>query len=152
MFRNIVTRTNAHVDVGLLVIRLGIGLTMLGFHGYGKLTGGPDTWRMVGTGMESLGIGFAPVLWGFLAACAEFFASILLMLGALFRPAALILAFTMFVAVLHHVTLPTTEPASGWLAASNALKLLIIYVGLFVTGPGRFAFSLLREKEVEARK
>ena len=35
-------------DVGLLVLRLGIGTSMLVFHGYGKLSGGPEKWEKIG--------------------------------------------------------------------------------------------------------
>jgi putative oxidoreductase len=131
-------------DVALLVIRLGIGFSMAAFHGYGKISGGPEMWERVGGAMAVLGIGFAPVLWGFLAAVAEFVCSILLILGALFRPAAAMLAFTMFVAVMRHLSLPPESPNSGWNGASHALELLCVYVGLLLAGPGRYAFSLIR--------
>jgi putative oxidoreductase len=152
MFRKIVARSPVHQDLGLLLLRLGIGLSMLGFHGFGKISGGPELWRAVGAGMENLGIGFAPVLWGFLAAFAEFFASILLVLGVLFRPAAAMLAFTMFVAMLHHVNLPADSPGAGWSGASHALEMLIVYVTLFLTGPGRYAFSLIHRRDLRAPK
>ena len=134
-------------NLGLLVIRLGIGLVMLIAHGYGKLTGGPESWEMVGAGMGNLGLSFAPVFWGLLAAAAEFAGSILIILGVLFRPAVLTLAFTMFVAVLFHLNLPTVNPASGWSGASHAIELLCVYVGLYLTGPGKYAFSLMRKRD-----
>ncbi|MDH3215068.1 MAG: DoxX family protein [Candidatus Krumholzibacteria bacterium] len=137
-------------DLGLLIIRLGIGLSMLGFHGYGKITGGPDTWNMVGGSMQNLGITFAPAFWGFMAAFSEFFCSILLVLGVLFRPAAALLAFTMVVGTMMHLNLPADNPSSGWTGASHALELLCVYVGLLFAGPGRFAFSLLWRKDIEA--
>ncbi len=134
-------------NLGLLILRLGIGLSMLIFHGYGKLTGGPDVWRMVGGGMGNLGLSFAPVFWGFLAMGAEFAGSILLILGVLFRPAALMLAFTMFVAVIAHLNMPAANPNAGWSGAAHALELLCVYVGLYLTGPGKYAFSLMRKRD-----
>lgn len=96
--------------------------------------------------MKNVGVAFAPVVWGFMAAFAEFFCSILLILGVLFRPAALLLAFTMFVAALMHLNLPADHPEFGLKGASNAIELLCIYLGLFFAGPGRFAFSLMARR------
>ena len=138
--------SNLNRDTGLLVMRLGVGFCMMAFHGYGKITGGPDTWAAVGGNMAHLGLAFAPTFWGFMAAVSEFGASILLMLGVLFRPAAAMLAFTMFVATVMHLSLPVESSSSGWAAASNALVLVFVYVGLFMTGPGRYAFKLMRAK------
>jgi putative oxidoreductase len=129
-------------DLGLLVIRLGIGLSMFTFHGYGKLTGGPELWAGVGGGMQNLGITFLPALWGLLAALAESVGSILLMVGVLFRPAATLLAFTMIVAVLTHLNLPVDDPRAGWQGASHALELLAVYIGLLLAGPGRYGITL----------
>lgn len=149
MIRRILSIAPINKDVGLLLLRLGIGLSMLAFHGYAKITGGPETWSAVGGGMENLGISFAPSLWGFMAAFAEFFGSILLVLGVLFRPAATILAFTMFVAVLNHLNLPADHPRSGLSGASHALELLVVYVSLLLTGPGRFAFRLIGKHDLK---
>lgn len=130
-------------DVGLLLLRLGIGISMLAFHGYAKLTSGPERWRGIGGTMEGLGISFLPVFWGFMAAFAESICSALLVLGFLFRPAAAILACTMLVAASHHLRIPAGEPGSGWGAASHAIELFAVYVALFLTGPGKYALGLL---------
>ena len=124
--------------VGLLVVRLGVGLSTLIFHGWGKITGGPDLWARYGTHMGNLGITFLPGFWGFMAAFAEFGCSILLILGIFFRPAATLLAFTMLVAVLRHVNLPDDARGAGWGGASHALELFAVFLGLLFTGPGRY--------------
>lgn len=124
-------------DLALLVIRLGIGMSMLLFHGYGKISGGPERWTAIGSSMENLGITFLPVMWGLFAALAESAGSLLLALGVWFRPAAALLGITMIVAVTRHLSLPAEEPASGWQGASHALELLSVYVALFVSGSGR---------------
>ena len=147
--RKVLSTEPIHRGLALLVIRLGIGFSMLAFHGYGKLTGGPETWARVGGSMQNLGITFAPVLWGFMAAFAEFFCSILLMLGVLFRPAAALLAFTMFVAILRHLGLPAGEPGAGWKGASHALELFVVYLGLLLAGAGRYSFRLMRAPRPE---
>ena len=125
-------------NLGLLILRLGIGGTMLAFHGYGKLIGGPETWEQIGSNMRYLGIDMMPMLWGLLAALAEFFGSILIMFGVLFRPAALALAFTMFVAVMRHLSLPSGAAGAGWSAASHAMELFFVYCMFLLVGPGRY--------------
>ena len=142
-FRRVLSTDPIHRGLALLIIRLGVGISVLAFHGYGKLTGGAETWARLGGSMQNLGIGFAPTLWGFMAAFAEFFCSMLLILGVMFRPAAALLAFTMFVAIVRHVTLAAGESGAGWAGASHALELFSVYVGLLLAGPGRYSFQLI---------
>ena len=148
-FKRAMSTSPINKDVGLLLIRMGIGFSMMAFHGYDKITGGTQLWAGVGANMSHLGIGFAPVFWGFLAAFAEFAGSILLILGVLFRPAALMLAFTMFVAILTHMNMPSDAPRAGLSGASHAIELMIVYVGLFLTGPGRYAFRLIGKHDLK---
>ncbi|GJM45338.1 MAG: quinol oxidase [Gemmatimonadota bacterium] len=140
--RRLLSNDALNLDLGLLIVRLGVGLSMAILHGWGKITGGPELWAKIGGAMGNLGLAFAPAFWGFLAAFAEFGGSILLILGVFFRPAAAMLAFTMLVAAGHHLSLPAGEPGAGWNAASHALELLAVYLGLLLTGPGRH--TLLR--------
>lgn len=142
-FGGLVVGRPIHRAVGLLVIRVGIGLSMALFHGYGKVTGGPELWEKIGGNMERFGLGFAPAFWGFMAAFSEFGASILLILGVFFRPATVLLAMTMLVAASRHLSLPEGEPGAGWKGASHAIEYLIVYVGLFFTGSGRFGLDAL---------
>jgi putative oxidoreductase len=128
----------SYVNLGLLLVRLGIGLSMMLFHGYGKISGGPERWEKVGANMANLGLDVFPGFWGFMAASAEFFGSILLILGILFRPAAALLAFTMLVAVIRHLSLPPDASGAGWSGASHALELLAVYLGLLLAGPGKY--------------
>ena len=88
--------------------------------------------------MGNLGINFAPTFWGFLGAFSESIASILLVLGILWRPSTAMLAFTMFVAVVVHLKMPAENPNSGWSGASHALELLGVYLALLLTGPGKY--------------
>ncbi|MDH4037508.1 MAG: DoxX family protein [Candidatus Krumholzibacteria bacterium] len=146
MFGKMTSAAPVSMDFGLLLLRVGIGASMFLFHGYDKIMGGPEKWEAVGGSISVLGISFAPVFWGFMAAFSESVCSLLLILGPLFRMAALLLGCTMFVAVLRHLNLPADNPASGWSGASHALELLTVYIALFFTGPGRFAFKLGRVK------
>ncbi len=128
-------------DIGLLLIRLTIGASMLIFHGYAKLTGGPEVWMKLGGNMKMLGIIFLPAFWGFMAAFAEAIASVLIMLGILFRPATALLAFTMLIAVLTHMNMSSWVFKPDWKGASHAIEFLAIYIGLFLIGPGRFGVT-----------
>jgi putative oxidoreductase len=130
-----------HKDLGLLILRVVVGLTMLLFHGWGKITGGVDRWAAIGSNMESVGITIFPAFWGFMAGFSEAVCSLLLILGLFFRPAVALLAFTMLVAALRHLGLPEGDPGSGWKGASHALELLAVYVALLLTGAGRFALG-----------
>jgi putative oxidoreductase len=150
-FKRAMSTSPINKDVGLLLIRLGIGFSMMAFHGYTKITGGTELWAGVGANMGHLGIGFAPVFWGFLAAFSEFAGSILLILGVLFRPAALMLAFTMFIAILTHLNMPADAPRAGLSGAAHAIELLVVYVGLFLTGPGRYAFRLIGKHDLKKK-
>lgn len=142
--KSFLSRAPIHADLGLLLLRVGVGLSMILFHGWGKLTGGPERWERIGANMGNLGIDFAPMFWGLMAAVSETFCSALLALGVLFRPAAALLAFTMIVASLRHLSLPAGEPNSGWSGASHALELLAVYVALLLIGPGKYVFGSSR--------
>lgn len=125
----------ALVDLGLLVLRVGIGIIFI-FHGYPKLLGGIETWTQVGSAMSMIGINFAPAFWGFMAAFAETIGGVFIILGLLHRPVALMLTFTMIVAVVMHVT--GGDPFGIY---SNALKALVIFVALVITGPGKYSID-----------
>ncbi|NIP30820.1 MAG: DoxX family membrane protein [Candidatus Dadabacteria bacterium] len=125
-------------DLGLLILRIGVGLSMMIFHGFGKLKGGPELWEKIGGNMSNLGIDFFPVFWGFMAAFSEFFASFFIIVGFFFKPATALLIFTMFVAILRHLSLPDGSSGAGWSGASHALELLVVYLALFFTGPGKY--------------
>jgi len=126
---------NARYDIASLLLRIGLG-TMFLFHGGPKLLGGPDTWTKVGAAMTGLGIPFAPTFWGLMAALSEFGGGLLLVLGALTRPASLFLAFTMLVATsklaLRH------DGFDDW---SHPAENAITFVALFILGPGRYTLG-----------
>jgi putative oxidoreductase len=134
-------------DLGLLILRLGIGFSMLIFHGWAKLVGGPERWQALGGTMSNFGIHFAPTFWGFMAAFAETFGSLALILGIGFYPGAALLAGTMMVASMRHLMLPPDASGAGWSGASHALELLCVYIALLLTGPGRFALRRDRKKK-----
>lgn len=125
-------------DAGLLAMRAGVGLCFLYIHGFPKITAGPELWIKLGAAMGNLGIHFAPVFWGFMAASAEFFGGACLVLGLLTRPAAAVLAFNMLVASAMHLAL-----GQGLETASHALENLFLFAGLVFTGGGRYSLDQL---------
>jgi len=129
-------------DHGLLSLRVGFGGAFIWYHGWPKLSGGPEVWEQVGSAMGSLGLSFAPTFWGFMGAMAETGGAALIVVGLLFRPAALALAFMMFVATLnHHVT--------GQGTPAHSFKNIWVFAGLVAIGPGRFSLDhwLARRRE-----
>jgi putative oxidoreductase len=139
--RELVSSRPISSDAGLLVLRVGVGLSMIAFHGWGKLSGGPEQWEKVGGAMANLGLDFAPVFWGLMAALAESACAVLLVIGILTRPAAALLAATMLVAAVAHLARPEGAPGAGWSGASHALELLAVSICLLLTGPGRFSLA-----------
>ncbi len=126
-------------DLGLLLLRAGLGVMFIIFHGGPKLAGGPDQWEGIGAraGFESL-----PVLWGFLAAFAESFGAFFLLIGLFTRFALLFLIATMVMAATYHL-----GNNDGWSGASRAIEMGIVFVGLFFVGPGRFSLDAWMRSE-----
>ncbi|UOG76975.1 DoxX family protein [Hymenobacter tibetensis] len=124
-------------DFGLLLIRVGIGI-MFTIHGYPKLIGGPEKWLELGGVMKLLGIDFAPVAWGFLAAVAEAVGGQLLALGLFFRLTCVLLLVTMIVATCMHVL-----SGDAFNAYSHPLESAFLFLGLAFAGPGRYSLDQL---------
>lgn len=122
-------------DVGLLVLRIGIGLMFLVF-GYSKLAAGTERWTELGGAMSYLGVGFAPAFWGFMAAFAEFAGGLCLVLGLAFRIGCGLLAFTMFVAATMLL-----RTGAGFQTAAHAINMCIVFVSLLFTGAGRLSLA-----------
>ncbi len=139
--KKLLSKEAINLDLGLLILRLGFGLSMAIFHGYGKITGGPERWERIGSAMANMGVSFLPTFWGFMAAFSEFFGSIFLVLGILFRPSALLLAFTMFIAMLNHLNMPPDSANAGFSGASHAIELMVVYVALLYLGSGKFTVT-----------
>lgn len=120
-------------NTGLLIMRVGLGVMMM-YHGYPKLLGGPDQWEVVGNSTKYLGINFTPTIWGLLAALTETFGGFLILIGLAFRPACILLLFTMAVASTMHLS-----NGDGLMIASHALELGLVFFGLAFTGPGKYS-------------
>ncbi len=115
-------------DVGLLLLRLWLGLSMLWLHGWSKL-------MVLFSGkisfLDPLGIGEIPSF--LLTVLAEVGCSVLLVLGLFTRWAAFILAFTMAVAffIVNSANLKGNGELA-WLYLGG-------YLVLFAAGAGKFS-------------
>ncbi|MFM2284501.1 MAG: hypothetical protein RL222_2005 [Bacteroidota bacterium] len=125
-------------DYGLLFIRVGIGIMFI-LHGYPKLIGGVPLWEAIGGNMRHIGITFAPAFWGCMAAFAETFGGLCLILGFLYRPALAALIFTMFIAAMMHYI-----NGDGFKGYSHAVESGILFIGLFIAGPGKYALKIVK--------
>jgi putative oxidoreductase len=128
-----------------LVLRVPVGL-ILAAHGAQKLFGWFGGYGLEGTGQWLASIGLEPgYLMALLAGGAEFFGGLALVLGLLTRPAALVTAFTMLVAIF------SVHIGNGLFMSNNgyeyALTLLVVTVALAIQGAGRFAVDNLFYKE-----
>jgi len=122
---------------GSLALRVPIGIIFTA-HGAQKLFGWFGGHGLEGTAGWMESIGLAPgMLMAFLAGAGEFFGGVLLILGLLTRPAALVTAFTMLVAIF------AVHFEHGLFLANNGyefgLALLAASVALFFYGGGKFS-------------
>jgi len=122
-------------DLGLLLLRAVIGLYLAFGHGWGKIAGGPEQWAGLGGTMEIFGLGFAPTFWGFMAAFAEFACALLVVVGFLTRPAALLVVINMAVAATAHIT--------GAIDGGPEMALLygFVFLSLILIGPGKYSID-----------
>jgi putative oxidoreductase len=121
---------NAIVPAAWMIFRAVVGIMMI-HNGVNKLT---DIEGFASAYVEVIGLPF-PIFFSYVAAFTELFASPLLILGFLTRPAALGLFSTMAVAIYHHILV------AGF--SIPYLELSAVYAGCFlfftVNGPGRFS-------------
>lgn len=131
----ILTSLDKYRDIGLLILRIGIGISFM-MHGFPKITGGKETWTMLGGSMANVGITFMPEFWGFMAAFSEFFGGLFLLLGLFFRPATILLTITMLIACIMHIK--KGDDFNGW---SHAFESGVLFFSLFFIGPGTYSID-----------
>ena len=128
-------------DVGLLFLRLGMGIGIAG-HGYGKLFSD----RMQGfiDGVSKMGLPFGqPAVLAHVAAWSEFGGGILIVIGLLTRVSALMVLGTMCVAFF------VAHGDDPWNVKELAFTYLIMAATLLLTGPGRFSLDAAVELAVK---
>ncbi|MGB5105659.1 MAG: DoxX family protein [Candidatus Zixiibacteriota bacterium] len=135
------TTTGARkIDIGLLLLRVGIGSFMLFGHGWGKLASfaeKADTWA------DPIGLG--PTLSLSLAIFAEFFCSLAIILGLATRAAAVPLLITMLVAAT------IVHAADPWSNKEFALMYGWAFITLILAGAGRFSVDSIISKKLQSK-
>jgi putative oxidoreductase len=126
-------------DLGLLILRLGFGLSFFWHHGYPKLAGGPQTWERIGDAVANVGIEFAHVAWGLAAALSEGVGG-LLFAGLFFRPVCVAMFGVMVFATIEQFGREMPQP-------EHALKNAFVLAGLFLAGPGRYTVIILLRRQ-----
>ena len=123
-------------DSGLLLLRVGLGLMFI-YHGYPKILGGTAGWEKLGSlAMQHVGITAYPMFWGFMAAFAEFFGGILLILGLFTRLACIMLVCNLAIAA--NLKFSTGLGLAG---AAPAIEDGIIFLSLILIGPGKYSLD-----------
>lgn len=122
--------------IGILILRVFIGAAMM-THGFPKMFGGLEGF----TGfVESLGVP-APAVMAFLAAFAESFGALFLLLGVLTRPAAFMLVCTMAVAIFG------AHGGDGFEAQEKAWLYLVPTLLFLIQGAGKWSLDYLITKD-----
>jgi putative oxidoreductase len=126
--------TTSQAGLAALALRVPVGIIFMA-HGAQKLFGWFGGYGLEGTAGWMESIGLAPgFLMAFLAGSAEFFGGLFLILGLLTRPAAIVAALTMVVAIF------TVHISNGLFMSNNGyefgLALLAASVSLAFSGAG----------------
>ncbi|MEL0628781.1 DoxX family protein [Psychromonas aquatilis] len=133
--------TGSQAGYAALALRIPIAIIFIA-HGSQKLFGLFGGYGLTGTGQFMESIGLAPgFLMALFAGSAEFFGGLLILIGLLTRPAAMVLAITMLVAIF------TVHISNGLFLANNGyefgLALFAASLSLAFSGAGRFAIDNL---------
>jgi len=124
---------------GLTVVRILVGIIFVA-HGSQKLFGAFGGYGLEGTGQYMESLGLTPgYLMALVSGSAEFFGGLGLVVGLLARPAAVVLAATLVVAIF------SVHISHGLFMANNgyefALALLGGVVAVLIEGAGKFSLD-----------
>jgi putative oxidoreductase len=120
-------------DTGKLVLRLVLGLLIL-LHGISKIMNGIDP---IMAGVTNAGL---PPAFAYLVYVGEVLAPLLIIIGFLTRPAALIIVINMLVAVylVHTSQIFTLNKQGGWALELQGMYLFVA-LAIALLGAGRFS-------------
>jgi putative oxidoreductase len=121
------------IDLGLLILRVGLGGMML-THGVPKLLKGPDLWPKLGSVIEVTGINVGQSFFGAAAVGAETLGALLVILGWRARPAAFTVVLTMAVAAMMHI-----DKGDGWSTVSHPIEVGFGFLAIAIAGAGRYS-------------
>ena len=126
---------SSYEDAGKLLLRVTVGLLIL-FHGVAKVTGG------IGFITSSLAKAGVPEGVGYLVYVGEVVAPLFVILGAWTRPAALVIAGNMVVAVLiAHVNDLFSLSKTGGYALELQAMFLFSSIAIALLGAGRYSLA-----------
>lgn len=135
------TSSKAYQDLSALIARIFTGYLMLSLHGWGKITAGTDRWKGLGSGLSDLiGLDFLSIPLGFMASFAESIGAVLIIIGLTTRPAAFLLAFTMFVAVCKKLP-------GGIKGAELPALFLCLSLVIMLSGAGKYSFDYFLKRK-----
>jgi len=131
-----------------LVLRIPVGI-IFAAHGSQKLFGWFGGYGLEGTGQWMASIGLNPgYIMALLSGSAEFFGGLALIFGLLVRPAAVVLAITMLVAILSvHINNGLFMSNNGF---EYGLALLAVSVYLVISGAGRVSMDRVLTRQITA--
>jgi len=127
-------------NLGLLLIRLGIAVTLL-VYALPKLLGGSPMWIQVGRDLHYLQADFPSQIVGLVLLVIQVLGSVGLITGGLFRISSALLSVVYGLHFLNFISIGyKTLPL-------YAAALACVCIGLMITGPGRFAVAVKIEKK-----
>ncbi|MBL8150534.1 MAG: DoxX family protein [Blastocatellia bacterium] len=128
-------------DLGLLLARAWLG-SMMAYHGYGKIFGSMEGFTRY---VASMGMP-APEIMAWLAAVAELFGGLLVVVGLATRPALLFIIATMVVAAF------VAHQADPFAKKELALGYAIFSVAIFLASAGRYSLDFLLTSNKETKE
>ena len=136
-FREILITSQKLQDISLFILRFLPSYYMVANHGWKKITN-PEKWERYGNFFTKYFgdiLDFANVPFGFMASFSESICAIMVLAGIFTKPASILIAFTMLVAAMHHIT--------GTGSPENAFVFFSIYTAIALVGPGRYSLDFL---------
>jgi putative oxidoreductase len=129
------TQITSTDDTGKLILRAALAIILL-FHGYAKLTGG------IGFVGDMLAKAGAPAALGYLVYVGEVIAPLMILAGIFTRPAALVVAINMVVAVLlvHTGQFFTLGQTGGWALELQGM-FFVAALAVALLGAGRYSLG-----------
>ena len=134
------TASERRINTGLLLMRCGLAATLL-YYALPRLLAGSPAWVAVGKDMRFLHADVSYTIVGLVVLLVEGLASLGLVTGFLFRICSVSLAAVYGLYFFNYINVGyKTLPL-------YAAALALVCLGLFMTGPGRFAVAVKIEKK-----